>query len=77
MNIGKSGHGIRNNILELKYLPESYEHDLIIIVAGANDILFRLSRKEAWEPFNEIEYNNTDDYTFSLSPGYTWKSTIT
>jgi len=48
MNIGKSGHGIRNNILELKYLPDYYEPDLIVVMAGANDVLFRLSRKDSW-----------------------------
>ena len=76
MNIGKSGHGLRNNILALKYLPEDYEPDLIIMITGANDMLFKLSRKEAWKPFNENEFNNTEGYTFSVSPGYTWKSTI-
>ncbi|MBM3233743.1 SGNH/GDSL hydrolase family protein [Candidatus Pacearchaeota archaeon] len=77
MNIGKSGHGIRNNILELKYLPENYEPDMIIMMTGANDVLFRLSRKDEWQPFNESEFDSKDSYTFSLSPGYTWKSTIT
>lgn len=74
MNIGKSGHGIRNNILALKYLPEYYEPDAIIVLAGANDALFKLSRKNAWKPFNESEFNNTEKYTFTVSPGYTWKS---
>ncbi len=76
MNIGKSGHGLRNNILALKYLPKDYEPDLIIMLTGANDMLFKLSRKEGWEPFNENEFNNTESYTFSVYPGYTWKSTI-
>jgi len=76
MNIGKSGHGLRNNILALKYLPDYYGPDLIIILAGANDVLFKLSRKGAWQPFNESEFNNTESYTFSVFPGYTWKSTI-
>jgi len=76
MNIGKSGHGLRNNILALKYLPKDYEPDLIIMLTGANDVLFKLSRKEGWVPFNEDEFNNTETYTFSVSPGYTWKSTI-
>ncbi len=77
MNIGKSGHGLRNNILELKYLPENYEPDLLVMMLGVNDVLFRLSRKEAWEPFNESKYNNSESYTFTLHPGYTWRSTIT
>ncbi len=76
MNIGKSGHGLRNNLLALKYLPDYYEPDLIIILTGANDVLFKLSRKGAWQPFNESEYNITESYTFSVSPGYSWKSTI-
>ena len=76
MNIGKSGHGLRNNLLALKYLPDYYEPDLIIILTGANDVLFKLSRKDAWQPFNESEYNSTESYTFTVSPGYTWKSTI-
>lgn len=76
MNIGKSGHGLRNNILALKYLPDYYEPDLIIVLTGANDLLFKLSRKDAWQPFNESEFNSTESYTFSVSPGYTLKSTI-
>ncbi|MEM3074856.1 MAG: SGNH/GDSL hydrolase family protein [Candidatus Pacearchaeota archaeon] len=76
MNIGKSGHGLRNNILALKYLPDYYEPDLIILLTGANDVLFRLSMQEAWKPFNESESNNTESYTFSVSPGYSWKSTL-
>jgi len=75
MNIGKSGHGLRNNILALKYLPDYYEPDLIIVLTGANDLLFRLSRKDAWQPFNESEFNNAESYTFSMSPNYTWRST--
>ncbi|MBW6442526.1 SGNH/GDSL hydrolase family protein [Patescibacteria group bacterium] len=76
MNIGKSGHGLRNNLLALKYLPDYYEPDLIIILTGANDVLFRLSRKSAWQPFNESEFDRTESYTFSLTPEYSWKSTI-
>jgi lysophospholipase L1-like esterase len=76
MNIGKSGHGLRNNILALKYLPENYQPDLIIVLTGANDVLFKLSRKWGWRPFNESEFDNTESYTFSESPDYTWKSTI-
>ncbi len=76
MNIGKSGHGIRNNLLALKYLPDYYEPDLIIILTGANDLLFKLSRKDAWQPFNESEFNSAESYTFSVSSSYTWKSTI-
>ena len=76
MNIGKSGHGLRNNLLALKYLPDYYEPDLVIMLTGANDVLFRLSRGAAWKPFNESEFNSTESYTFSVSPGYTWKSTI-
>lgn len=76
MNIGKSGHGLRNNILALKYLPNYYEPDLIIILAGANDALFKLNRKNAWQPFNETEYDKTESYTFSVTPKYSWKSTI-
>lgn len=76
MNIGKSGHGLRNNILALKYLPDYYEPDLIIALAGANDVLFKLSRKDAWQLFNESEFDGTESYTFSASPSYTWKSTI-
>lgn len=77
MNIGKSGHGLRNNILELKYLPENYEPDLVIMMLGINDVLFKISRGDAWVPFNESEFDNTESYTFTLSPGYTWRSTIT
>lgn len=76
MNIGKSGHGLRNNLLALKYLPDYYEPDLIIILTGANDVLFKLSRKSAWKPFNESEHDGTESYTFTVSSGYTWKSTI-
>lgn len=76
MNIGKSGHGLRNNLLALKYLPDYYEPDLIILLTGANDVLFRLSRKDAWQPFNESEYDRTDSYTFSVTPEYSWRSTI-
>lgn len=76
MNIGKSGHGLRNNLLALKYLPDYYEPDLIIILTGANDVLFRLSRGSAWQPFNESEYDRTESYTFSVTPEYSWKSTI-
>jgi lysophospholipase L1-like esterase len=76
MNIGKSGHGLRNNILALKYLPDYYEPDLIILLTGANDLLFKLSRKDAWQPFNESEFNNIESYTFSATPEYSWKSTI-
>jgi lysophospholipase L1-like esterase len=77
MNIGKSGHGLRNNLLALKYLPDYYEPDLIIILTGANDVLFKLSRKSAWQPFDESEYDRTESYTFSVTPEYSWKSTIT
>ncbi len=77
MNTGKSGHGLRNNILELKYLPENYEPDLTIMMLGVNDVLFKLSRKDAWQPFNESEFNNSESYTFTLYPGYNWESTIT
>jgi len=76
MNIGKSGHGLRNNLLALKYLPDYYEPDLLIILTGANDVLFKLSRKNAWQPFNEDEYDRTESYTFSVTPEYSWKSTI-
>lgn len=76
INIGKSGHGLRNNLLALKYLPNYYEPDLIIVLAGANDVLYKLSRKDAWQPFNESEFNNAESYTFSVSPKYNWKSTI-
>jgi len=76
MNIGKSGHGLRNNLLALKYLPDYYEPDLIIILTGANDVLFKLSRKDNWQPFNENEYDRTESYTFSVTPEYSWKSTI-
>lgn len=76
MNIGKSGHGLRNNLLALKYLPDYYEPDLIIILTGANDALFRLSMKSAWQPFNESEFDKTESYTFSVTPKYSWKSTI-
>jgi len=76
MNIGKSGHGLRNNLLALKYIPDYYEPDLIIILAGANDVLYKLSRKDSWQPFNEEEYDKTESYTFSISPKYNWKSTI-
>ncbi len=76
MNIGKSGHGLRNNLLALKYLPDYYEPDLIIVLAGANDVLYKLSRKDSWQPFNEEEYDKTESYTFSISPKYNWKSTI-
>jgi lysophospholipase L1-like esterase len=77
MNLGKSGHGLRNNLLALKYLPDYYEPDLIIVLAGANDVLYKLSRKDSWQPFNEKEYDKTESYTFSISPKYNWKSTIT
>jgi len=76
MNIGKSGHGLRNNLLALKYLPDYYEPDLIIILTGANDLLFKLSRKSDWQPFNESEFDRTESYTFSVTPEYSWKSTI-
>ncbi|MBU2615808.1 MAG: SGNH/GDSL hydrolase family protein [Nanoarchaeota archaeon] len=76
MNIGKSGHGLRNNLLALKYLPDYYEPDLIIILTGANDVLYKLSRKDSWQPFNESEFDNTESYTFSASSVYTLKSTI-
>jgi len=76
MNIGKSGHGLRNNLLALKYLPDYYEPDLIIILTGANDVLFRLSRKDNWQPFDENEYDRTESYTFSVTSKYSWKSTI-
>jgi lysophospholipase L1-like esterase len=76
MNIGKSGHGLRNNLLALKYLPDYYEPDLIILLTGANDVLFKLSRKDAWQPFNESEFDNTESYTFSVFPGYDWKSAM-
>ncbi len=76
MNIGKSGHGLRNNLLALKYLPDYYEPDLIIILTGANDVLFKLSRRNSWQPFNEDEYDKTESYTFSVTPEYSWKSTI-
>jgi len=76
MNIAKSGHGIINNILALKYLPENYDPDMIVLMTGANDVLYKLSRKDAWKPFNESEYDNTESYTFSLSPGYTYRSSI-
>lgn len=76
MNIGKSGHGLRNNILALKYLPDYYEPDLIILLTGANDVLFKLSRKDAWQPFNEFEHDKTESYTFSVVSGYSWKSTL-
>lgn len=76
MNIGKSGHGLRNNLLALKYLPDYYEPDLIIILTGANDVLYKLSRKDDWRPFDESEFSSSESYTFSVSPGYTFKSTI-
>ena len=76
MNIGKSGHGLRNNLLALKYLPDYYEPDLIIILTGANDVLFKLSRKNAWQPFDEDEYDRTESYTFSVTPEYSWKSSM-
>ncbi len=76
MNIGKSGHGLRNNLLALKYLPDYYEPDLIIILTGANDMLYKLSRKDSWQPFNESEYDKTESYTFEVTPKYNWKSTI-
>jgi lysophospholipase L1-like esterase len=77
MNIGKSGHGLRNNFLALKYLPDYYEPDLIIILTGANDVLYKLSRKNSWQPFNEIEYDEKESYTFSVTPEYSWKSSLT
>lgn len=76
MNIGKSGHGLRNNLLALKYLPDYYEPDLIIILTGANDVLFKLSRKNNWQPFDESEHDRTESYTFSVTPEYSWKSSI-
>ena len=74
MNIGKSGHNIRDHIIQLQ-LINLYEPDLVIFMVGANDLLLRLSQGEAWKPFDENSY----DYNraFSYTPDYNFKSTLT
>lgn len=77
INIGKSGHGLRNNLLELKYLPDNYEPDLLIMMLGVNDLLHTISMNSSWRPFNEAKFDVSDSYTFVSYPGYSWRSTVT
>lgn len=74
MNIGKSGHNARDHIIALKYLIPQYEPDLIILLVGANDMLFKLSKRWIWKPFDAKNY----DYNkvFYSNPRYSYKSSI-
>ena len=74
MNIGKSGFNTRDHIIQLKHLTKDYDPDLIIIMTGVNDMLYKLSKRWVWKPFDEENY----DYSrvFYETPDFTFKSSL-
>jgi len=74
LNIGKSGHNTRDHIFQLKYLTKDYEPDLIILMIGANDMLYKLSKRWVWKPFDENSYDESK--SFYYTPKYGKESTL-
>ncbi len=47
INIGKSGHNTRDHIIQLRHLIKKYEPNMVILMIGANDMLLKLSKRDA------------------------------
>ncbi|MBU0761107.1 MAG: SGNH/GDSL hydrolase family protein [Nanoarchaeota archaeon] len=78
MNVGQSRHTTRDYIFEMKHLTESYDPNLVIFLIGANDMMLKMSIREAWRPFDEdsYDYNRTFYYIPGEGELLPWKSNL-
>lgn len=70
-NGGKSALSTRHFMLEMKFFVPQVSPDAIIMLAGVNDLAYRLSRDQKYRPVSEAAvYGSEDLYqdTFSLYP---------
>lgn len=71
MNVGKSGHDTRDHILQLTYLADEYNPDLVVMLIGVNDLIFTIRYGEDWKPLDS-DYSRA----FSYSPIYSLRESL-
>jgi lysophospholipase L1-like esterase len=71
-NAGRSGLGTAEHVLQMRHLPDVYDPDHLVLLAGINDLSRRLAQADDYEPFaadRPDEQFHLTERAFGVFPG--------